>query len=149
MSLGRDGSPTWGDGGHGHPWGSQQRRCVESWGTPRRCPWDPHHDALCHWDPHPGWWLGSHPPPGCWSTPSCCKQPGRKQPLRVGRGLVFFPLVLSFYFEAKRCWFGGEAAAGRGGGWMCPQPQATEESLGQGAMTPKRLRMMKCPDSFV
>ncbi|XP_040430970.1 uncharacterized protein LOC121078649 [Cygnus olor] len=44
---------------------------------------------------------------------------------------------------AQRCWFRGEAA---GEGWRCPW--ATEESPGQGEMTPKRLRMTKRPDSF-
>lgn len=99
--------------------------------------------------PSRGWWLGSPlAPPGCWSTLSCCKQLGRKQPLWLGG---VFPLVLSFYFEAKHCWFGGKAAAA-GPPWgeagCVPQPQATKESLGQGEMTLKRLRVMKCPDSF-
>lgn len=31
---------------------------------------------------------------------------------------------------------------------MCPLPQATKESLGQGEMTPNLVQMTKHPDSF-
>lgn len=96
------------------------------------------------------WWLGSPVPPGCWCTPSCCKQVGRKEALQVGR--VFFLLLYYFILKPKAASLGVEAAAAaphpRREGWMCPQPQATEESLGQGEMTPKPLQMMKHLDSF-
>lgn len=69
-------------------------------------------------------------------------------------GESFFPLIILYYFilKPKAASLGVEAAAAaphpRREGWMCPQPQATEESLGQGEMTPKPLQMMKHLDSF-
>lgn len=66
-------------------------------------------------------------------------------------GKRFFLLFYRFLLKPNTAWFCGEAAAAtspRRKGWTCPQPQATEESLGQGEMTPKQLWMMKCPDSF-
>lgn len=81
-------------GGQG-PW--PPLGCVGSWGTPRRCLWDPHGDALCHWDPHPGWWLGSpSAPPRVLEHPELLQRVGEKTAPAGGEGffLLFYHFIL-------------------------------------------------------
>lgn len=59
-------------------------------------------------------------------------------------GRVFFLLFYHFILKPKAAILGVRLQqlhpTLEGEGWMCPQPQATEESLGQGEMTLKPLQ---------
>lgn len=59
-------------------------------------------------------------------------------------GRVFFLLFYHFILKPKAAILGVRLQqlhpTLEGKGWMCPQPQATEESLGQGEMTLKPLQ---------
>lgn len=79
-----------GDRGRGHPWGVWEvggHPGVAS-GTPMVMP------CATGTPTQGGGWGHPQPPLGCWSTLSCCKELGRKQPLRVGRGFSSCFIIL-------------------------------------------------------
>ena len=149
-SLGRDGGPMWGIGAVATPGGHSSDGVQKVGGHPGTASGTPIVMPCATGTPTQGDGWG-HPgtSPGCWRTLSCCKQPGRKQTLRVGRGFFLF---YHFILKPNTAGLGVRLLQpvpwGGGGVGYVPSPGATEESLGQGEMTPKLLQMMKCPDSF-